>query len=66
VDMAVAGAPLDDPEAVKIPIDAVTSDDYAEGVAAFLEKRPAQFAMELAADFPPYVARWPHRPEEIA
>jgi enoyl-CoA hydratase/carnithine racemase len=33
--------------------------DVAEGVRAFLEKRPAQFPMRVPRDYPPYGPRWP-------
>jgi enoyl-CoA hydratase/carnithine racemase len=37
------------------------SADAAEGVAAFLEKRPARFAMRPSADLPPFYPWWPER-----
>ena len=43
IEKAVAGVAADDDEARRIPLEAVTSADYAEGVAAFLAKRPARF-----------------------
>ncbi|GAA4883185.1 crotonase/enoyl-CoA hydratase family protein [Saccharopolyspora cebuensis] len=36
--------------------------DAAEGVSAFLEKRPARFPLSPSADFPEFVPRWPSRP----
>ncbi|MQA93821.1 MAG: enoyl-CoA hydratase [Streptosporangiales bacterium] len=35
------------------------SPDTAEGVTAFLEKRPAKFPMRVSADLPPSVPDWP-------
>ncbi|HUZ25981.1 MAG TPA: crotonase/enoyl-CoA hydratase family protein [Streptosporangiaceae bacterium] len=32
--------------------------DCAEGVAAFLEKRPARFTMKVSSDLPGYMRRW--------
>ncbi|MQY31824.1 1,2-epoxyphenylacetyl-CoA isomerase [Nocardia sp. RB56] len=37
--------------------------DVAEGVAAFLEKRPARFPSRVSKDFPSAVPRWPVRPD---
>lgn len=34
------------------------SADAAEGVTAFLEKRPAQFSMRVSADMPPFYPWW--------
>jgi enoyl-CoA hydratase/carnithine racemase len=39
----MAGQDVPDTEAIELPIDAVSSDDYREGVSAFLEKRPPDF-----------------------
>lgn len=36
--------------------------DAAEGVSAFLEKRPARFPLSPGADFPEFVPQWPSRP----
>ena len=36
--------------------------DAAEGVTAFLEKRPARFPMRVSADLPELGPRWPERP----
>lgn len=33
--------------------------DVAEGVRAFLEKRPAAFPLRVPADYPDYAPRWP-------
>ncbi|HVW42863.1 MAG TPA: enoyl-CoA hydratase-related protein [Amycolatopsis sp.] len=38
--------------------------DAAEGVSAFLEKRPARFPMRVSKDFPSSVPPWPVRPDE--
>jgi enoyl-CoA hydratase/carnithine racemase len=38
--------------------------DAAEGVSAFLDKRPARFPMRVSTDFPESVPTWPQRPEE--
>lgn len=38
------------------------SADAREGVAAFLEKRPAQFPCKVSNDMPPYFPWWPERP----
>lgn len=38
------------------------SADAAEGVTAFLQKRPAQFPMRPSADLPPFYPWWPPRP----
>jgi enoyl-CoA hydratase/carnithine racemase len=38
------------------------SADAREGVAAFLEKRPARFPNRVSADMPPYFPWWPERP----
>jgi enoyl-CoA hydratase/carnithine racemase len=35
--------------------------DAAEGVTAFLEKRPAEFPMKVSQDLPPEVPAWPDR-----
>jgi enoyl-CoA hydratase/carnithine racemase len=35
------------------------SGDAAEGVTAFLEKRPAVFPMKINDDYPPDIPRWP-------
>ena len=37
--------------------------DVAEGVSAFLEKRPPDFPDRLPADYPDIVPPWPSRPE---
>jgi len=34
------------------------SADAAEGVTAFLEKRPAQFSMRVSEDMPPFYPWW--------
>ncbi|MDA3629474.1 crotonase/enoyl-CoA hydratase family protein [Saccharopolyspora sp. WRP15-2] len=36
--------------------------DSAEGVEAFLAKRPAQFPMKVSADYPDFIPPWPRRP----
>jgi len=36
--------------------------DAREGVAAFLEKRPARFTLRPSADMPPFYPWWPQRP----
>ena len=36
--------------------------DAAEGVSAFLEKRPARFPMRVSRDYPDFVPHWPKRP----
>jgi enoyl-CoA hydratase/carnithine racemase len=38
------------------------SADAAEGVSAFLQKRPARFAMRPSSDLPPFYPWWPPRP----
>lgn len=38
------------------------SADAKEGVAAFLEKRPAQFPGKVSSDLPPFMPWWPDRP----
>ncbi|MGH7788662.1 MAG: crotonase/enoyl-CoA hydratase family protein [Candidatus Binatia bacterium] len=38
------------------------SADAAEGVTAFLQKRPAQFSMSPTTDLPPFYPWWPDRP----
>lgn len=38
--------------------------DAAEGVSAFLEKRPAHFPLRVTTDFPPFVPPWPQRPSD--
>jgi len=38
------------------------SADAREGVTAFLEKRPARFAMRPSRDMPPFYPWWPPRP----
>ncbi len=38
------------------------SADAAEGVTAFLEKRPARFPDRVSADLPPLYPWWPERP----
>ena len=43
VEKAVAGLDEPDAEALRLPLDAVTSDDYREGVDAFLQKRAPEF-----------------------
>ncbi|MEN3264793.1 MAG: hypothetical protein V7646_1687, partial [Pseudonocardia sp.] len=43
IQKIMAGEVEPDSEATELPIDAVASDDYREGVSAFLEKRPADF-----------------------
>jgi hypothetical protein len=35
--------------------------DVREGVASFLEKRPAKFTMRPSADLPPFYPWWPER-----
>jgi enoyl-CoA hydratase/carnithine racemase len=37
------------------------SADAYEGVAAFLEKRPARFSMKPSSDLPPFYPWWPER-----
>lgn len=39
--------------------------DAAEGVSAFLEKRPARFPMRVSQDYPDFVPPWPQRPDGI-
>ena len=38
------------------------SADAREGIAAFLEKRPARFTLRPSADLPPFYPWWPSRP----
>jgi enoyl-CoA hydratase/carnithine racemase len=38
------------------------SADAREGIAAFLEKRPARFPLRPSADLPPFYPWWPSRP----
>jgi enoyl-CoA hydratase/carnithine racemase len=37
--------------------------DSAEGVSAFLEKRPAEFPMRVSKDYPSAIPPWPQRPD---
>ncbi len=37
------------------------SADAREGVAAFLEKRPARFSLRPSADMPDFYPWWPER-----
>ncbi|KAA5838308.1 crotonase/enoyl-CoA hydratase family protein [Saccharopolyspora hirsuta] len=37
--------------------------DAAEGVSAFLAKRPAEFPMKVSTDYPDFIPPWPPRPE---
>ncbi|TDE38085.1 enoyl-CoA hydratase [Nonomuraea mesophila] len=39
--------------------------DAAEGVSAFLEKRPARFPMTVSRDLPPGVPSWPDDPYRV-
>ena len=39
--------------------------DCAEGVASFLEKRPARFPMSVAEDLPGFVPDWPAKPDHV-
>lgn len=39
--------------------------DCAEGVEAFLQKRPAQFRMQVSTDLPGSVPDWPARPAHL-
>lgn len=39
--------------------------DAAEGVSAFLEKRPARFPMRVSRDYPEFVPPWPKRPDGL-
>jgi enoyl-CoA hydratase/carnithine racemase len=41
------------------------SPDAAEGITAFLEKRPAAFPMRVTGDLPAEVPLWPARPEGL-
>jgi enoyl-CoA hydratase/carnithine racemase len=43
VEKITAGMDTPDEEAAELPISAVDSEDYKEGVRAFLEKRPPVF-----------------------
>jgi enoyl-CoA hydratase/carnithine racemase len=36
--------------------------DAAEGVSAFLEKRPARFPLRVSTDYPAAIPHWPQRP----
>jgi len=38
------------------------SEDAKEGVAAFLDKRPAEFPDRVSADLPRFFPWWPARP----
>lgn len=40
--------------------------DAAEGVAAFLQKRPAEFRSSVDEDLPAVVPEWPQRPDEYS
>lgn len=42
-----------------------TSPDGLEGVASFLEKRPAEFPMSVADGLPGFVPDWPARPDDV-
>uniref|UniRef100_UPI00190C69F8 crotonase/enoyl-CoA hydratase family protein n=1 Tax=Saccharopolyspora galaxeae TaxID=2781241 RepID=UPI00190C69F8 len=39
------------------------SPDAAEGVASFLEKRPARFPGKVSTDYPSFIPPWPGSPE---
>lgn len=41
------------------------SPDGREGVASFLEKRPAEFPMSVADELPGFVPDWPARPDDL-
>jgi enoyl-CoA hydratase/carnithine racemase len=40
----------------------LSQGDGAEGVRAFLEKRPPQFAAKVSSDLPDFVAEWLRTP----
>jgi enoyl-CoA hydratase/carnithine racemase len=40
------------------------SAEVAEGVAAFLEKRPPSFPLRVTADYPDSIPAWPQRPSD--
>ncbi|MEV4375565.1 enoyl-CoA hydratase-related protein [Streptosporangium sp. NPDC049644] len=42
-----------------------SAPDSAEGVTAFLEKRPAKFPMKVSLDLPAAVPSWPDNPYEL-
>lgn len=42
-----------------------TAADCVEGVASFLEKRPAEFPMSVARDLPGFVPDWPSPPDYL-